>query len=125
MQGFIQRHAASVIGVLSGFDRVRLRGTLRWLSNVRGMYGFLQASSVLLKDFTRYAKGITEQIRQRTIDDAQQAGRPVIYLNSSQECKEKVAREVAERGEPSCARRPTSGISKRWLRWMTPRRWAH
>ena len=60
MQGFIQRHAANVIGVLSGFDRVRLRGTLRWLSNVRGMYGFLQASSVLLKDFTQYAKDITE-----------------------------------------------------------------
>ncbi|MDZ4819874.1 MAG: hypothetical protein SGJ20_12970 [Planctomycetota bacterium] len=64
MQSFIQRHAAHVIGVLSGFDRVRLRGTLRWLSNTRGMYGFLQASSVLLKDLTQYAKDITEQIRQ-------------------------------------------------------------
>ena len=97
MQGFIQRHAANVSGVLSGFDRVRLRGTLRWLSNVRGMYGFLQASKVLLKDFTRYAKGITEQIRQRTIQDAEKAGRPVIYLNNSQASKEEVAREIAER----------------------------
>lgn len=97
MQGFIQRQAANVIGVLSGFDRLRLRGTLRWLSNVRGMYGFLQASSVLLKDFTQYAKDITEQIRQRTLRDAKQAGRPVIYLNSSQESKEQVAREIAER----------------------------
>jgi hypothetical protein len=97
MQGFIQRHAANVIGVLSGFDRLRLRGTLRWLSNVRGMYGFLQATQVLLKDFTRYAKDITEQIRQRTISDAKQAGRPVIYLNSSQDSKEELAREIAQR----------------------------
>jgi hypothetical protein len=97
MQGFIQRHAAHVSGVLSGFDRVRLRGTLRWLSNVRGMYGFLQASSVLLKDFMRYAKGITEQIRQRTVRDAAEAGRPVLYLNSSRESKEEIAREIAER----------------------------
>lgn len=97
MPGFIQRHAANVMGVLSGFDRVRLRGTLRWLSNVRDMYGFLQASSVLLKDFTRYAKGITEQIRQRAAVDAVEAGRPVIYLNSSQESKEEIARAIAER----------------------------
>lgn len=97
MQGFIQRHAANVIGVLSGFDRLRLRGTLRWLSNVRGMYGFLQASRVLLKDFTRYAKGITEQIRQRTVQDAEQAGRPVMYLNGSRESKEEIAREIAHR----------------------------
>jgi hypothetical protein len=97
MQGFIQRHAANVIGVLSGFDRVRLRGTLRWLSNVRGMYGFLQASRVLLKDFTEYAKDITEQIRKRMVQDAREADRPVIYLNSSQESKEEIAREIAER----------------------------
>jgi hypothetical protein len=97
MQGFIQRHAGNVIGVLSGFDRVRLRGTLRWLSNVRGMYGFLQASSVLLKDFTQYAKDITEQIRKRMVQDAKEAGRPMIYLNSSQQSKEEIAREVAER----------------------------
>jgi hypothetical protein len=97
MQGFIQRHAANVIGVLSGFDRVRLRGTLRWLSNTRGMYSFLQASGVLLKDFTRYAKGITEQIRQRMVEDAEKTGRPVIYLPSSQDSKEAIAREIAER----------------------------
>jgi hypothetical protein len=96
MQGFIRRHAANVIGVLSGFDRVRLRGTLRWLSNTRGMYSFLQASGVLLKDFTRYAKGITEQIRKRAVRDAEKAGRPVIYLNSSQESKEAIARAIAE-----------------------------
>jgi hypothetical protein len=96
MQGFIQRHAANVIGVLSGFDRVRLRGTLRWLSNTRGMYSFLQASNVLLKDFTRYAKGITEQIRKRAVGDAEKTGRPVIYLNSSQESKEEIARAIAE-----------------------------
>lgn len=97
MQGFIQRHAANVIGVLSGFDRVRLRGTLRWLSNTRGMYGFLQATSVLLKDFTRYAQRITERIRQRTVSDARKARRPLIYLNSSQESKEELARQIARK----------------------------
>jgi hypothetical protein len=97
MQSFIQRHSSQVIGVLSGFDRVRLRGTLRWLSNERGMFGYLQAVSVLLKDFTAYAKGITEQIRRRTESDAKLAGRPVIYLSSSQSSKEEMAREIAKK----------------------------
>jgi len=34
---FIQRHQASVMGVLSGFDRVRVRGTLRWLCYPEGL----------------------------------------------------------------------------------------
>jgi hypothetical protein len=97
MQSFIDRHASKVIGSLSGFDRVRLRGTLRWLSNVRGMIGYLSAMSVLLKNFTRFGKGFTSQIRQRAEEDAQQAGRPLIYLKSSQVNKEQLAREIAER----------------------------
>jgi hypothetical protein len=97
MESFIDRHASKVSGALSGFDRVRLRGTLRWLSNVRGMIGYLSAMSVLLKNFTRFAKGFTEQIRQRALEDAEQVGRPLIYLNSSQVNKEQMAREIAQR----------------------------
>lgn len=97
MESFIDRHASKVIGALSGFDRVRLRGTLRWLSNVRGMIGYLSAMSVLLKNFKRFAQGFTAQIRQRAVEDARQAGRPVIYLNSSQQSKEQMAREIAQR----------------------------
>ena len=97
MKHFIQRHASKVMGSLSGFDRVRLRGTLRWLSNARGMMGYLSAMNVLLKDFTGFAKGVTKQIRDRAEADAQQAGRPLIYLNSSQTSKEEQAREIAKR----------------------------
>ena len=37
MNSFIQRHADSVIGMVSGWDRLRLRGTLRMLANLTGM----------------------------------------------------------------------------------------
>jgi hypothetical protein len=40
---------------------------------------------------------MTEQIRQRAADDAKQAGRPLIYLNSSQDSKEEMARQIAQR----------------------------
>ena len=97
MHPFLQRHTEKVIGMLSGWDRIRLRGTLRWLANLRGMTSYLYAANVLLKDFKAYAQRATEEIRQATTRTAEAAGRPVIYLESSATRKEDVAREIAQR----------------------------
>ena len=50
MNEFIQRHRAEVIGALSGFDRLRIRGILRLLSYVEVMLMYLGLVKVLLKD---------------------------------------------------------------------------
>jgi len=94
MQSFLTRHASRVKGVLSGFDRVRFRGTLRWLAHVRGLMGFLSYQSVLLKDFKEYVKSLTAAIKRATSDVAKE---PIEYLASSQVSKEQVAREIAQR----------------------------
>ena len=52
-----------VLGAISGLDRIRFRGTLRWLANETGIRKFLTSSNVLLKDFTGWAKNITQNIR--------------------------------------------------------------
>lgn len=97
MRDFIRRHEKEVIGVLSGFDRVRLRGTLRFLATVRGMERYLWQAQVLLKDFREYAMGITDRVRAATTALAGASGRPVVYLRSSAARKEDVAREIARR----------------------------
>jgi len=97
MDGFIQRHRSSVIGILNGFDRVRIRGTLRWLCYVDGFGKYLSAMKVLLKDFKRYAEGITDGVRRATERIAEEAGRPLQYLGSPSTSKEEVARAIAER----------------------------
>ena len=97
MNSFVTRHASEVKGTLSGFDRVRFRGTLRWLANLRGMGTWLNRANVLLKDFKGYAMGLTERIKLATQDLAEKAGRPVIYLPSSSLRKEDFARDIAER----------------------------
>ena len=48
---FIQRHQADVIGVLRGFDRLRLQGTLRSLYYPNVMEYYLKRAGVLWKDF--------------------------------------------------------------------------
>lgn len=97
MNTFLTRHASQVKGMLSGFDRVRFRGTLRWLANLRGMGVWLSCASVLLKDFRDYAMGLTDQIKQATHNLAKEAGRPVHYLHSSSLRKEDLARDIAAR----------------------------
>lgn len=95
MLPFVQRHAAKVMGVLSGFDRVRLRGTLRWLANTAGLKSYLFAIRKPLKEFKEYAQAATEQVRAAGEKVAESAGRPVQYLNSSSLRKEDLAREIA------------------------------
>ena len=99
MQRFIQHHANQIKGVLSGFDRLRFRGTLRWLAYTQGMQSFLSKIGVLLKDFKTYVQGVTDQIRATTEQLAKTQGRPLIYLNSSNIPKEEEARQIAQRDD--------------------------
>jgi hypothetical protein len=80
MTSFLHRLGAAILGVLSGFDRLRLRGTLPRLANTGGLYRWLEAARVPLKDFPAYAQERTEQLREAIQAQAEQAGRPVEYL---------------------------------------------
>jgi hypothetical protein len=94
---FIQAHRTDVIGVLHGFDRLRLAGTLRTLYHPEVMQYYLRSAGVLWKDFKTFATGLTERIRQSAAQLAQTQHRPVIYLPSSRTTKETLARQIAER----------------------------
>lgn len=97
MNSFVQKHAAHVIGVLSGFDRVVFRGTIRRLSIVDGMLLFLNVAHVLLRDFGGYVEDVSSRLKKAVTHAMTAAGRPVHYLASSATSKEQLAREIAER----------------------------
>jgi hypothetical protein len=97
MESFLARHGGDVTGVISGFDRVRLRASLRYLYQPSFMMRYLSAANVLLKDFGVYVSGWTERVRAATHALAERHGRPVRYLYSSAERKETLARELARR----------------------------
>jgi hypothetical protein len=96
MKSFLAAHRSEIKGVLSGWDRLRLRGTLRWLANRDGMGAYLGTKGILLKQFKGWAQGLTEKMRQATVRIAEAAGRPIEYLRSSQVRKEDRAKEIAE-----------------------------
>jgi hypothetical protein len=96
MQSFVQRFASKILGVLHGFDRIRLRGTKRLLAHVGGRLTFLWQERVLLKDFKTYASNITAEVRRAAEDVAERQGRPVEYLAGSTD-KDACAKAIAQR----------------------------
>jgi len=83
--------------MLSGWDRLRFRGTLRMLANVVGLERFLSYTGILLKDFGNYVQEVSRQVRAESLAVAESAGRPVEHLTSPSMCKEDVARAIARR----------------------------
>lgn len=82
MSAFIQRHRDAVIGVLSGFDRLVFRGTLRGLAYEGGMAAHLNRTGILLKEFGDYALAVSTRLRQMALDVAHELRRPHVYLTS-------------------------------------------
>ena len=98
MKQFIQRHAGQVIGTLCGWDRLRFRGTLRMLANLTGLGRFLgYTGRGLAKDFGRHALALSREVRQQAQAAFEASGRPVVHVDSPSVCKERLARDIAER----------------------------
>src|SRR3989337_2268433 len=85
-----------IMGVISGLDRIRFRGTLRWLASQRGLNTFMSHSHILLKDFTGWGDGLKARIRESSKARADQLGIEMRYLMSSGVDKEKLAHQIAQ-----------------------------
>lgn len=95
MLKFSRRFKSEVVGVLSGLDRIRFRGTKRFVSTVRGMMEYLWKRRILLKDFSNFAQATTATHRCAVREQAGLWGYPNAYLNSSSLSKEDFALSLA------------------------------
>jgi hypothetical protein len=97
MERFVTRHGDRIVGILSGFDRMLFRGTLRSISYVDGLDKFLSSQHILYKDFSPYVQRLSERLKTHAIAVAAEAGRPYEYVASAQVRKEERARAIADR----------------------------
>lgn len=95
MTTFLARFADSIHGVLSGFDRIRFRGTQRLLASTRGLTAYLAFCGVRLTEFKPYVTKVTDMIRREVEAGAEQAGVAIEYVNDSALSKEERAAELA------------------------------
>jgi hypothetical protein len=88
-----------ITGAISGLDRIRFRGTLRWLASREGLGSYMHQAGILLKDFSGWVEGLTRRIRSSCEAQAAQRGIKALYLMGGSADKEKLARSIAtERG---------------------------
>ena len=93
MREFLSHHGSKIASVLSGFDRLVFRGSLRALRH-SGMRMFLDSAGVRLLDFGSYAERTTKKVKSAALAEAEAMGRPVVYLDSPRASKEEVARAL-------------------------------
>ena len=95
MHKFIAKHQDQISGVLSGFDRLVLRGTLRSIAHAAGMNRYLYDSEILLKNFGSHVEQVSQRLKTASLAEAAAARRPVRYLASSALSKEDIARRIS------------------------------
>lgn len=84
-----------VVGSMSGWDRLRFRGTVRWLASIRGVGSFMSTRGILLKEFGKWAERVTRSVREACALQAERLRIPMVYLRSSAVDKEALARRIA------------------------------
>lgn len=97
MQQFISKHQRDIIGTLSGWDRIRFRGTIRMLAYTGGLLGWLADQRVLFKDFKAFSLALTATLKQSVEAVAHAAQRTIKYLASSCLSKEDLVRQLLRR----------------------------
>ncbi|WP_169704265.1 hypothetical protein [Candidatus Kuenenia stuttgartiensis] len=68
MNKLMELYRDRIVGAISGLDRIRFRGTLRWLASERGMGTFMNQARILLKDFSGWVNGLTAQVRGTVVN---------------------------------------------------------
>lgn len=98
MKQFTEKLTDRLLGVLSGFDRLRFRGTLLLLTSEGGMMEFLWQNQVLLTDFREYVATVTERVR---LSGERLAARSLLgkvhYLPTTRISKEQFVQDLIRR----------------------------
>ena len=91
MQEFINKYREQINGVLSGFDRLVFRGSLRrlnygwWDGNLaamvaQGMEQYLWQNGILFKDYLDHVKQVSQQVRKACAQPWEKQGVPIVSL---------------------------------------------
>ena len=95
-------HQDEIVGTLSMFDRMIFKGYLTGFFPKGAFAAYLSRHGIWLKDFGNYVQQSTQALKAHVERLAQEAGRPLTYLQSPPtkakgQTKEDLARSIAER----------------------------
>jgi len=97
MSSFIQKYQPQVTGVLSGFDRLVLRGTIRILAVASRLMDYLYCIGVRFSEWGQFMEQTSLRVKGASCRLAEELGRPLRYLPSGATPKEPIARAIAQK----------------------------
>ncbi len=86
-QGLIERYESRLHGVLSGYDRLVVTGTLPQACYAEGMTAFLSARNIRIFDYPRFAEPLRDAIRERAQELAASAGIEIEHIRKDPSAK--------------------------------------
>jgi len=100
MKEFIAKFGKMLWGVLSGWDRLVIRGELRVLyADGGGMQQYLKSNGILMKNFRDHVHSISQRLKAASLAAARAGNRPVKYVGSPKASKEEIARQIAQQDQ--------------------------
>jgi len=76
MQQFASRFQDRIQGVVSGFDRLPLRGSLRKLNHAQGTEVCLYMNDILFKDYESRVKRVSQRVKELSTAPAREQNLP-------------------------------------------------
>ena len=86
----LEQYSDRINGVFSFFDRIIIKGYITRFFTTNGAGSYASQCNVLLKDFSAYARGVTEEIKAQVKKKTEEQGRSLIYVKSPKESKEDI-----------------------------------
>jgi hypothetical protein len=97
MADLVQRYADEILGVLSCYDRVIVRGRIPEIDYAKGMMVYLRAHGVRLFDFAKFAQPLRDEIRDNAEQLAAEHGIEVQFIRHHEQRKEAIVAEILEK----------------------------
>lgn len=101
MRKFITLHQEKILGVLSGFDRLRFRGTVRRWAYPAGLEKLMGFLKVRLVDFDDFVQQTTRRFRAGVEEMAESAGLAVRHIQSPSVDKERLVQDLRAQRDPA------------------------
>jgi len=106
MQHFIEKYRDQILGVLSGFDRLVFRGSLRRLNasyldrtrNVvvaKGMEEYCWQNQILFKNYADHVRRVSEKLKSTSLQPYREGDIPIEFLPDTSVDKDQRARQIA------------------------------
>ena len=74
MWNFVRQLEQRVRGVLSGFDRLLFRGTLRCVIDPRRLNGYPYGANVSMADYGKHVEEVLSRLKDASLAEARKAG---------------------------------------------------